>query len=732
MSKTTTYDEFLTVEGNNDGITNTKEGSAVTPSGSGATTPTVPTFTPGWNKDATEYVDESGMKWSHSNQLRPDLLYNEYNINWEDWHNGHGMPKDVPTKPLVDVKPTVTQPMGFGSYLSGANGSGYGEYLANAGKGVQAGYDQAVAAARRGYEQGKATYGASGESLARAGLTGSGYSDYLEGKAFSAMQQNIGAAERGRAQSYADYLTSAEQSAASLAEYLAGQEAAAKEKLDLAINGAITSAINGGSKYVSIEALKEYAAQQGVAFDDATMASITDRLAAQGITVADRATVENYNNTEAANAEVEAAAELRAANIAEIKEFAKTGVTIDQIKNKAKNSYGIELSDEELADISAYVQGETGSTPLTTEEAIEANINLWVSENVGNFANVDQMVTAMEAAKKPAEQIEAAKQMYFTLQKNAVSDVIDEFDGSASDLSSLYSVEKIDAMIDKTITKEQAAELKKKVSAKIYQIAEKAYSTYMSGKDDEAVRSKLGINSEQWEEMMDEERPDAIFKAVCEIYDSGSMNDADMTKFVDRFVNDTVSNNEYGTRDLGQLAIILEDNLPKLWHKYSEKLINDVLGKIKLDVNESTYSARGYSATVPSSILISLPNGGNTVGAKPKTYYESNDGIESGTVRLAGNGQLEVKTGNTWVVFDEKSFETDSGKAVFNLLLGKYTMEEHRAKEAQNKKTNKGFGITDVSDAVSRNKNSSGFAAYLTNPSTSPSGFAEYLTGKSK
>lgn len=302
MSKTTTYDEFLTVEGNNDGITNTKEGSAVTPSGSGATTPTVPTFTPGWNKDATEYTDGAGELWHWKNEQ----LYNSNDISWEDVQaalKARGLPgEEAPTRPLVDVTPTVTQPIGYGSYLSGANGSGYGEYLANAGKGVQAGYDQAVAAARRGYEQGKATYGASGESLARAGLTGSGYGDYLEGKAFSAMQQNIGAAERGRAQSYADYLTSAEQSAASLAEYLAGQEAAAKEKLDLAINGAITSAIKSGGKYVSREELKEYAAQKGVAFDDATMAIITDRLAAQGITVADKATVDDYNMTAAAEA----------------------------------------------------------------------------------------------------------------------------------------------------------------------------------------------------------------------------------------------------------------------------------------------------------------------------------------------------------------------------------------------------------------------------------------------
>lgn len=281
-------------------------------------TGSTPTVAVGWNKDSTKYTDGRGQEWNWNN----GQLYNANGISWDDAHivldaeeNGVlGADGKYQVSEAAPVRPTGTTG-GYGGYLmgsstpvvtpsraAGAAPSGYADYLKGDGKGVAEGFDQAVAAAREEYARNRATFGARAESLGRAGLTGSGYGDYLEGKAFTAMQQKIGAAETAKAQSYADYLTQKEAAASSYAAYLAGEEQAAKEKLDLAINGAITSAINSGSKYVSLEALNEYAAQQGVAFDDATMASITERLAAQGITVADRATVENYNNTEATTA----------------------------------------------------------------------------------------------------------------------------------------------------------------------------------------------------------------------------------------------------------------------------------------------------------------------------------------------------------------------------------------------------------------------------------------------
>lgn len=49
-------------------------------------------------------------------------------------------------------------------------------------------YDATVRSAETDYEKSKALYGANAERLGRAGLTGSGYTDYLTGAGFSAMQ----------------------------------------------------------------------------------------------------------------------------------------------------------------------------------------------------------------------------------------------------------------------------------------------------------------------------------------------------------------------------------------------------------------------------------------------------------------------------------------------------------------------------------------------------------------
>ena len=53
---------------------------------------------------------------------------------------------------------------------------------------VQKQYDAIVRSAETDYEKSKALYGANAERLGRAGLTGSGYTDYLTGAGFSAMQ----------------------------------------------------------------------------------------------------------------------------------------------------------------------------------------------------------------------------------------------------------------------------------------------------------------------------------------------------------------------------------------------------------------------------------------------------------------------------------------------------------------------------------------------------------------
>lgn len=119
-------------------------------------------------------------------------------------------------------------------------GMSYTEWLTKGGMNGQAQkeYDAAVRAAETDYAKTLALYGQNAETLGRAGLTGSGYSDYLTGAGFSAMQgAKVAAAdtkaltEAQQRLSYADYLAGVDaQNAQLAAQENAKQEALAAEQ----------------------------------------------------------------------------------------------------------------------------------------------------------------------------------------------------------------------------------------------------------------------------------------------------------------------------------------------------------------------------------------------------------------------------------------------------------------------------------------------------------------------
>ena len=89
----------------------------------------------------------------------------------------------------------------------------YEDWLASAGVDTERDYNAAAKAAAQEYDRAVAGYGANAEAMAQAGLSGSGYSDYLTGNAYAARQRSIDAArqtkalaDQGAKQSYADYL----------------------------------------------------------------------------------------------------------------------------------------------------------------------------------------------------------------------------------------------------------------------------------------------------------------------------------------------------------------------------------------------------------------------------------------------------------------------------------------------------------------------------------------------
>lgn len=115
-------------------------------------------------------------------------------------------------------------------------GMTYTEWLTKGGMNGQAQkeYDAAVRAAETDYAKTLALYGQNAETLGRAGLTGSGYTDYLTGAGFSAMQgAKVAAAdtkaltEAQQRLSYADYLAGVDAQNAQLAA-----QAEAQQQLD--------------------------------------------------------------------------------------------------------------------------------------------------------------------------------------------------------------------------------------------------------------------------------------------------------------------------------------------------------------------------------------------------------------------------------------------------------------------------------------------------------------------
>lgn len=130
--------------------------------------------------------------------------------------------------------------------------SSYDEWYQNAAENAKEKKNQALgdaaanlqkanAAAEAQYNQGKVTYGKKAEQLAEMGLTGSGYSDYLEGKNFAqrnaakiAAQSEYNLAERTAKDTYSSTIETLDKG---YLDYSTGQDAIKKVLLDLAKEG---------------------------------------------------------------------------------------------------------------------------------------------------------------------------------------------------------------------------------------------------------------------------------------------------------------------------------------------------------------------------------------------------------------------------------------------------------------------------------------------------------------
>lgn len=138
-------------------------------------------------------------------------------------------------------------------------------------------YQRASVDANAAYQRNLATYGAKAEALDRMGLSGSGYSDYLQGNAYSALRNDIGlatseknAAEQAAIKGYTNAIREADiymnekqmELNAANAEYTEAQRQENDAKKQALKSELMTMAQNG----VSAEDLQDYINASGVSF----------------------------------------------------------------------------------------------------------------------------------------------------------------------------------------------------------------------------------------------------------------------------------------------------------------------------------------------------------------------------------------------------------------------------------------------------------------------------------
>lgn len=135
----------------------------------------------------------------------------------------------------------------------------FGQFLKENYGDVAGQYGSTVKDIESGYKRSLATYGQMAENLGKAGLTRSGYSDYLSGNAYTAAQQ-----QKAAARLYADQ--SMKDAKMKYSEYLTGLEQQQNEQAQQQLAGAIDTISSWISKGYSIDTAK--AALKGLVPDD--------------------------------------------------------------------------------------------------------------------------------------------------------------------------------------------------------------------------------------------------------------------------------------------------------------------------------------------------------------------------------------------------------------------------------------------------------------------------------
>lgn len=98
--------------------------------------------------------------------------------------------QSVSNQSQVSETVTIDEPLTYEQYLESLKGNYENRYQEEL-KQIETEQQRQLADANSSYEQNKATYGANAETLAKMGLQGSGYSDYLESQAYRQQREDV-------------------------------------------------------------------------------------------------------------------------------------------------------------------------------------------------------------------------------------------------------------------------------------------------------------------------------------------------------------------------------------------------------------------------------------------------------------------------------------------------------------------------------------------------------------
>ena len=369
---------------------------------------------------------------------------------WIDYFNGVGPRPDVsggtPGNPGTgsgtdtgDKSPYEIWMEQYGQQAQLMPAQSYGDWLAAGGMAgaAQKAYNDAVRAAETDYEKSKAMYGANAEALGRAGLTGSGYGDYLTGAGFSGMQgAKVAAAdtkaltEAQQRSDYASYLMGVQQTNAQLqaqADAANRQSYAQYLALGGEARGVIDSMMQSGQDDAAIKAYIQQ--HYGSQFDSQLDGWITGAHSYNDPIIAETNTAKTEVETEAADAAaLERAQAAYSALLAGYQDGAIVNVDTANTELKRAGFTQAEI-DKALAEYSE-----------STIQRLRTNMNISGATfaDVPTSAYIDDLVTTGQITQTQADAFKSEAQakradMLAEMFKNVTSENAGQYMQSISD-----------------------------------------------------------------------------------------------------------------------------------------------------------------------------------------------------------------------------------------------------------------------------------------------------------